>query len=159
MHLGIAQLGGVAPVIAQLIKNELGYKYHWAADYLQRAARHIASQVDVDQAWALGKAAVQLALEGAIMPLCLSLNANKTHPINGPSAMWPLKMWRIKKKMPKEYITPDGMGITESCRRCLTPLIQGGPTHLIRMVYPVMFVLKINAFPKKLLRTIGRCLE
>ncbi|MBL8507337.1 MAG: 6-phosphofructokinase, partial [Chitinimonas sp.] len=40
---GHAQLGGVAPTIAQLVKDKLGYKYHWAvADYLQRAARHIA---------------------------------------------------------------------------------------------------------------------
>src|SRR5210317_1035262 len=68
---GHAQLGGVAPVIANMIRDELGYKYHWAvADYLQRAARHIASKTDVDQAYAMGKAAVELALAGknSVMP-------------------------------------------------------------------------------------------
>ena len=60
-----------APVVAELVKDKLGYKYHWAvADYLQRAARHIASKIDVEQAYAVGKAAVELALKGhnAVMP-------------------------------------------------------------------------------------------
>ena len=68
---GHKQLGGVAPTLAQMVKAELGYKYHWAlADYLQRAARHIASAVDVEQAYAVGKAAVEMAVDGknGVMP-------------------------------------------------------------------------------------------
>ena len=68
---GHTQLGGVAPVVANMVREAHGYKYHWAvADYLQRSARHIASRVDVEQAYAVGKAAVELAVKGmnAVMP-------------------------------------------------------------------------------------------
>jgi ATP-dependent phosphofructokinase / diphosphate-dependent phosphofructokinase len=123
---GHAQLGGVAPVIAQLIKSELGYKYHWAvADYLQRAARHIASQVDVDQAFALGKAAVELAVSGhnAIMPI---IKREQDSPYRWSISHVPLKdVANQEKAMPLEFITKDGMGITSDCRRYLAPLIQG----------------------------------
>ncbi|MDP1602585.1 MAG: 6-phosphofructokinase [Legionella sp.] len=123
---GHAQLGGVAPVIAQLIKTELGYKYHWAvADYLQRAARHIASQVDVDQAYALGKAAVELAMSGhnAIMPI---IKREQDSPYRWSISHVDLKdVANQEKAMPLEFITKDGMGITEDCRRYLAPLIQG----------------------------------
>lgn len=123
---GHAQLGGVAPVIAQLIKSELGYKYHWAvADYLQRAARHIASQVDLEQAYALGKAAVDLALSGhnAIMPI---IKREQDAPYRWSISHVPLaEVANQEKSMPADFITADGMGITEACRRYLTPLIQG----------------------------------
>ena len=123
---GHAQLGGVAPVIAQLIKNKLGYKYHWAvADYLQRAARHIASQTDVEQAYALGKRAVELAVKGhnAVMPIIVR-KANRPYK-------WELgvanlaDVANVEKKMPEDYITEDGFGITRKCRTYLEPLIQG----------------------------------
>ncbi|KTD18414.1 6-phosphofructokinase [Legionella jordanis] len=123
---GHAQLGGVAPVIAQLVKSELGYKYHWAvADYLQRAARHIASQVDVEQAYALGKAAVELALAGhnAIMPI---IKREQDSPYRWSIGHVPLADVANKEKtMPESFIREDGMGITEECRRYLEPLIQG----------------------------------
>ncbi|MFC3909191.1 6-phosphofructokinase [Legionella dresdenensis] len=123
---GHAQLGGVAPVLAQLVKTELGYKYHWAvADYLQRAARHIASQVDLDQAYALGKAAVELAITGhnAIMPI---VKREQDSPYRWSIGHVPLKdVANQEKAMPAEYISEDGMGITEACRRYLSPLIQG----------------------------------
>lgn len=123
---GHAQLGGVAPVIAQLIKNELGYKYHWAvADYLQRAARHIASQVDVDQAYALGKAAVEYAVQGhnAIMPIIIR---QQDEPYQWTIGKVPLAdVANQEKAMPAEFISEDGMGITAACRRYLAPLIQG----------------------------------
>lgn len=123
---GHAQLGGVAPMLAQLIKSELKLKYHWAvADYLQRAARHIASQVDVDQAFALGKAAVELALAGhnAIMPI---IQREQDSPYQWSIGHVPLSdVANQEKKMPVDFITPDGFGITESCRRYLEPLIQG----------------------------------
>lgn len=123
---GHAQLGGVAPVIAQLIKKELNLKYHWAvADYLQRAARHIASQVDVDQAYALGKAAVTLAINGqnAMMPIIVR---EQDHPYRWSIGQVPLsEVANVEKTMPAEFIREDGMGITEACRRYLSPLIQG----------------------------------
>lgn len=123
---GHAQLGGVAPVIAQLIKSELNLKYHWAvADYLQRAARHIASSVDVEQAYALGKAAVELALSGhnAIMPI---IAREQDSPYRWSINHVPLAdVANQEKTMPATFIRPDGMGITEACRRYLAPLIQG----------------------------------
>ncbi|AMP89451.1 6-phosphofructokinase [Legionella pneumophila] len=123
---GHAQLGGVAPVIAQLIKSELGFKYHWAvADYLQRAARHIASQVDLDQAYALGKAAVEYAIKGynAIMPIVIR---EQDEPYQWSIGQVPLaEVANQEKAMPSEYIAEDGMGITDACKRYLSPLIQG----------------------------------
>ncbi len=123
---GHAQLGGVAPVLAQLIKQHLNLKYHWAvADYLQRAARHIASAVDVDQAYALGKAAVELALAGhnAIMPTIVRTN---DAPYQWTLGHVPLAdVANQEKSLPAHFITEDGMGITDACRRYLTPLIQG----------------------------------
>lgn len=123
---GHAQLGGVAPVLAQLIKQELNYKYHWAvADYLQRAARHIASGVDVEQAYALGKAAVELAASGnnAIMPI---IKREQDTPYRWSISQVPLSdVANQEKSMPAEFISEDGMGITAACRRYLEPLIQG----------------------------------
>ncbi|AUH72426.1 6-phosphofructokinase [Legionella sainthelensi] len=123
---GHAQLGGVAPVIAQLIKTELNYKYHWAvADYLQRAARHIASKVDLEQAYALGKAAVELAVKGhnAIMPIIVREQDEPYQWSIGHAAL--ADVANQEKALPKEYIAADGMGITEACKRYLSPLIQG----------------------------------
>lgn len=123
---GHAQLGGVAPVIAQLIKTELNYKYHWAvADYLQRAARHIASKVDLEQAYALGKAAVEYAVKGqnAIMPIIIR---EQDEPYQWSIGHVPLAdVANQEKDMPAEYISEDGMGITDACRKYLSPLIQG----------------------------------
>lgn len=123
---GHAQLGGIAPIIAQLVKDSLGYKYHWAvADYLQRAARHIASQVDVDQAYALGKAAVELALSGqnAIMPI---IKRESDLPYRWSIGHVPLKeVANQEKQLPRNFITEEGFGITDACRRYLKPLIQG----------------------------------
>lgn len=123
---GHAQLGGVAPIIANLIKNKLQLKYHWAvADYLQRAARHIASAVDVEQAYALGKAAVELAILGhnAIMPI---IKRESSSPYIWSIDNVPLeKVANQEKKMPLDFISQDGMGITNACREYLQPLIQG----------------------------------
>ena len=123
---GHAQLGGVAPLLAQLIKAELGYKYHWAvADYLQRSARHLASRTDVEQAWALGKAAVELALAGqhAVMPAIRRLGDT---PYRWDIAAVPLQqVANVEKKMPREFISEDGFHISDACRAYLTPLIEG----------------------------------
>jgi ATP-dependent phosphofructokinase / diphosphate-dependent phosphofructokinase len=123
---GHAQLGGVAPTIAALIKRELGLKFHWGVlDYLQRSARHLASQVDLDQACALGEAAVKLALEGrnAVMPIIVrESNAPYTWTI-GEACL--ADVANIEKKMPADFISPDGFGITAACREYIAPLIQG----------------------------------
>lgn len=123
---GHAQLGGVGPVVAQLVKEKLGYKYHWAvADYLQRAARHIASKTDVDQAYAVGKAAVEYAVKGmnGVMPAIIRKSSKpyrwKIEPV-------PLsKVANVEKTVPRNFITADGFGITAACRRYLSPLIAG----------------------------------
>ena len=123
---GHAQLGGVAPVIAQLIKDKLGHKFHWAvADYLQRAARHIASKTDVEQAYALGRAAVEMALAGdnAVMPTIVRLADDPYAWEIGKAAL--SEVANVERKMPRDYITADGYGITEACRRYLRPLIMG----------------------------------
>ncbi len=123
---GHKQLGGVAPVIADMIKQEHGYKYHWAvADYLQRAARHIASKTDVDHAYAMGKAAVQFALQGktAVMPTIVR-TSNKPYKWKIGSTTL-AKVANVEKMMPRSYITKDGLGITERCRTYLQPLIKG----------------------------------
>ena len=123
---GHAQLGGAAPVVANMIKDALGYKYHWAvADYLQRAARHIASRTDVEQAYALGKAAVEMALAGdnAVMPTVLRKSDSPYVWEIGQAKLEDVA--NVEKMMPKEFITDDGFGITEACRRYLTPLIGG----------------------------------
>jgi 6-phosphofructokinase 1 len=123
---GHAQLGGVAPVVANMARDGLGLKYHWAvADYLQRAARHIASKTDVEQAYAVGKAAVELALAGknSVMP---TIVRKSSHPYVWEVGSAPLAaVANIEKMMPPEYITDDGFGITDTCRDYLTPLIQG----------------------------------
>ncbi len=123
---GHAQLGGVAPVVAGMVRDNLGYKYHYAiADYLQRSARHIASAVDVQQAYAVGKAAVKYALQGktAVMPVIKRIS-DKPYRWRIESA--PLSHIANKEKMlPKRYITKDGFGITPAARRYLEPLIRG----------------------------------
>jgi len=123
---GHSQLGGVAPVVAAMVRDNLGFKYHYAvADYLQRSARHIASAVDVTQAYAVGKAAVKFALEGksAVMPVIKRVS-DKPYRWRIESA--PLSRIANKEKMlPRRYITKDGFGITSAARRYLEPLIKG----------------------------------
>ncbi len=151
---GHAQLGGVAPVVAQLVKDKLGYKYHWAvADYLQRAARHIASKTDVDQAYALGKAAVELAIAGknAVMPTVIRTSNNPYKWEIGSADL--ADVANVEKMMPLEYISEDGFGITESCREYLQPLILGEDYPPYKNGLPQYVVLKNVAVPKKLAAT------
>ena len=123
---GHTQLGGVGPLVANMVREAYGYKYHWAvADYLQRSARHIASRVDVEQAYAVGKAAVQLALQGvnAVMP---TIVRRSQRPYRWSLGHVPLaEVANKEKKLPREYIRDDGFGITAACRRYLEPLIGG----------------------------------
>ena len=123
---GHTQLGGVGPVVANMVREAHGYKFHWAvADYLQRAARHIASRVDVEQAYAVGKAAVQYALAGqqGVMPAIKRLSSA---PYRWKIVPVPLEsVANVEKTVPRHYISADGFGITSACRRYLEPLIGG----------------------------------
>jgi 6-phosphofructokinase 1 len=148
---GHAQLGGVAPVVANIIREGLGLKYHWSvADYLQRAARHIASKTDVEQAYAMGKAAVELALDGrnSVMPTIVRTSSS---PYAWEVGAAPLsEVANVEKMMPASYITEDGFGITQACREYLTPLIQGEDYPPYRDGLPAYVTLKNIAVEKKL---------
>ena len=148
---GHAQLGGAAPVVANIIKKSLGYKFHWAvADYLQRAARHLASNSDVEQAYALGEAAVEMALDGknSIMPAIIRISNN---PYQWEIGCGELKdIANVEKMMPTNYISEDGFSITDECREYLLPLIEGEnyPPYINGL--PDYVVLKKSKVDKKL---------
>ncbi len=148
---GHAQLGGAAPVVANMIKDALGYKYHWAvADYLQRAGRHLASKTDVEQAYAMGRAAVEKALEGknSIMPTIVRTSNN---PYTWEVGEAPLsEVANVEKMMPREFISEDGFGITQACRDYLIPLIQGEDYPPYENGMPKYVTLKNQSVEKKL---------
>ena len=148
---GHAQLGGAAPVVANLIKDALGYKYHWAvADYLQRAARHLSSESDVEQAYALGEAAVNMAMEGknSVMPAVIRTSND---PYTWEIGSGELKdIANVEKMMPMEYISDDGFGITDACREYLQPLIEGENYPPYKNGLPDYVVMKKEMVEKKL---------
>jgi 6-phosphofructokinase 1 len=148
---GHAQLGGVGPLIANIVKTNLGYKYHWAvADYLQRAARHLAAKTDVLQSYAVGKAAVEMALAGrnAVMPAILRMS---DRPYRWKIGVAPLTdVANVEKKLPRGYITRDGLGITPKARAYLAPLMQGEDPPPFKDGLPQFTRLKNVAVAKKL---------
>jgi len=148
---GHAQLGGVAPVVANIVKEDLNLKYHWGvADYLQRSARHIASKTDVDQAYAVGKAAVEMALKGhnAVMPV---IERKSDKPYRWSIGMADLrKVANVEKKMPASYLSRDGFGISARGRQYLSPLIKGESYPPYRNGLPQYVTLKNVAVAKKL---------
>ena len=148
---GHAQLGGVAPQIASLVQAKLGYKYHWAvADYLQRSARHLASKTDVQQSYAVGKAAVELALKGhtAVMPVIVR---RSNQPYKWAIETADLKDIANKEKMmPRDFISADGFHITAKCRQYLAPLTVGEDYPPYKNGLPVYVKLKNAAVPKKI---------
>ena len=148
---GHAQLGGAAPVVANMVKEAFGYKFHWAvADYLQRSARHIASKTDVEQAYAMGKAAVEFAIAGenAIMP---TIVRTSNQPYSWEVGKTPLsEVANVEKFMPSEYISDDGFGITDACRQYLLPLIEGEDYPPYKNGLPQYVLLKNIPVEKKL---------
>lgn len=148
---GHTQLGGVAPTLASMVKADLGHKYHWAvADYLQRSARHLASQTDVDQAYAVGCAAVEMALKGknAVMP-AITRKTGNTYKWSITEA--PLnQVANVEKKMPRHFITQDGFGITNEARAYLAPLIKGEAYPPYQHGLPIYARLKNELIAKKL---------
>ncbi|MGH8273281.1 MAG: 6-phosphofructokinase [Gammaproteobacteria bacterium] len=148
---GHAQLGGLAPRLAGMVADALGYKYHWAvADYLQRSARHIASATDLKQAVAVGRAAVEFAVAGenAVMPV-IERTSNK--PYRWRVAKAPLaRIANHEKKLPKSFIRADGYGITAAARRYLAPLVAGEAWPPFKAGLPVCAKLKLERVPRKL---------
>ncbi len=148
---GHVQLGGVAPVVANMVKEKLGHKFHYAvADYLQRSARHLASATDVKQAYEVGKAAVKLALAGenAVMPVIkrVSDTPYRWKIDKGPLA----KVANREKVVPRRYITKDGFGITAAGRRYLEPLIRGEDYPPYKKGLPDYVKLKNKGVKRKL---------
>jgi len=148
---GHSQLGGSGEIIARLVKDRLKYKYHWAlADYLQRAARHIASKVDVEQSYRLGAEAVKLAIAGrnAVMPVIERIS-NKPY-------RWRIGVAKLadvankEKMMPRDFITEDGFHITAKCRAYISPLIQGEAPPPYRNGLPDYVKLRNASVPKRL---------
>ena len=148
---GHAQLGGVGPLVAGIVRDRLKYKFHWAvADYLQRAARHIASKTDLEHSYAVGKAAVQFAIAGrnAVMPAIIRKSDS---PYRWRIEAVPLdKVANVEKKLPRDFITTDGFGITEKARTYLAPLIRGETFPPFKDGVPRYVRLKNVAVPKKL---------
>jgi ATP-dependent phosphofructokinase / diphosphate-dependent phosphofructokinase len=148
---GHSQLGGVGPVVAQMTQEAFGYKFHWAvADYLQRSARHIASKVDVEQAYAVGKAAVELALKGrnAVMPVIIRKSSKPYRWSIGEAPLSAIA--NQEKKLPRNFITADGFGITAAARAYLLPLIGGEDYPPYRHGLPAYAALKGVGVPKRL---------
>ena len=148
---GHAQLGGVAPAIATLVRDRLGFKFHYAiADYLQRSARHIASKVDVEQAYAVGRHAVELAVAGrnAVMPTIVRVADAPYRWKLGEVAL--SRVANREKKMPRSFISRDGFAITAACRRYLEPLIEGEDYPPYRKGLPAYVTLKNESVPKRL---------
>jgi 6-phosphofructokinase 1 len=148
---GHVQLGGVAATVADIVRKELGLKYHYAiADYLQRAARHIASATDVRQAYAVGQKAVEFALAGenAVMPIIVRTSQKPYR--------WKIDKARLsrvanrEKLMPRNFISKDGFGITGRCRTYLEPLIQGEDYPPYRRGLPRYASLKLQPVPRLL---------
>jgi len=148
---GHKQLGGVAPVLAEMIKSSLGYKYHYAiADYLQRSARHLASEVDLKQAYAVGQAAVKSAINGEKSKMMTIVRkSNKPYK-------WSIQSTDLsnvannEKMMPRKFITPNGYGITKACKEYMGPLIKGEAYPPYKEGLPVFCELKNKLVPKRL---------
>ena len=148
---GHQQLGGVAPTLASMIKQSTGYKYHWAlSDYLQRSARHLASKIDVDHAYAVGRRAVEMALEGKTSCM-VTIEREK-----GDKYKWFLgeasleNVANMEKKMPRNFITKDGFGITKKAKDYLKPLIIGEDFPPFKSGLPQYVKLKNILTAKKL---------
>ena len=150
---GHAQLGGVAPVLASLVKDELGLKYHYAvADYLQRSSRHIASAIDVEQAYAVGKGAIAAAAAGKD-DIMVGIERTGDKPYRWRLANVNLsKVANVERKVPRSFRTKDEYGITAQARRYLLPLIRGVAYPAYRQGMPRYVQTKNQLVVKKLPR-------
>jgi ATP-dependent phosphofructokinase / diphosphate-dependent phosphofructokinase len=148
---GHAQLGGIAPLISNLISTKLGCKCHWAVpDYLLRSARHIASETDLQQAYAVGVAAVEFAINGknAVMTAIRRLSDAPYRWDIVAAAL--SEVANQEKLLPPDFIRADGFGITEAARRYLAPLIVGEAYPPFKNGLPDYVKLRNVLAPKKL---------
>ncbi len=148
---GHAQLGGLAPTLAQMIKVELGYKFHWAvADYLQRSARHIASKTDLEQAYSVGERAVDFAMQGknSVMPCIVRKDTKQYKWSIGEVSLH--KVANKEKMLPRTFISKDGYQITKKAVEYLQPLIAGEAYPDYRNGLPRYIELKNIGVKKKL---------
>jgi len=148
---GHAQLGGVAPMIADLVTRQLKYKHHWAVcDYLQRAARHIASATDVEQSYRMGVAAVKAALAGQA-GIMMTIERVSARPYRWRVGTVPLsRVANRERKLPRGYISRDGFSVTAACREYLTPLVRGEAPPPFRDGLPRFVKLANHPVKKKL---------
>lgn len=148
---GHAQLGGVAPFLAEMIKQTHGYKYHWAvADYLQRAARHIASKTDVDQAYAIGRKAIECAMRGDNNIMLSIVNKAESDQWWSIGTAKLADVANVEHTMPKDFIRDDGFGITDKCRAYLTALAEGESYPPYKNGMPCYVTLKNKLIAKRL---------
>ena len=148
---GHEMLGGVAVRLAELVSRELGLKYHFAiADYLQRSARHIASGTDLEQAYAVGEAAVVEAVKGT-NGVMITIERLNNGPYRWKTGTYPLdRVANLEVPLPKDFIRPDGYGITTKAREYLAPLIEGNAQAKYKAGLPVFSRLKMQRVERKL---------
>jgi len=148
---GHKQLGGLAPVLANMVRESLGYKHHYAiSDYLQRAARHLASATDLEQAHAVGEAGVAQALAGA-NAVMITIERTSNAPYAWGTSAAPLEdVANREKELPPEYITDDGYGITPAARTYLQPLITGEAPLAYRDGLPAYADIDLPEAPRRL---------
>ena len=149
---GHAQLGGVAPVLSRLITRELKYKVHWAvSDYLQRAARHIASKIDVNQAYSLGNKAITYAKNDVTDVMLTIKNISSKGKYKWSISCTDLdKVANIEKKLPKKFIKKNGYEITKQCKEYIQNLIMGEDYPPYVNGYPRYAKLKCKTIKKRL---------
>ena len=148
---GHTQLGGVAPYLGSMISKKLRLKNHWAvSDYLQRSARHIASQTDLLHAEAVGIHAVKYAVKGmnGVMPVIVRKKGEKYSWKIAPVSL--SKIANVEKKLPKSYISGDGFNVTSKAIKYLRPLIKGEAYSKFKNGIPVTQKLKLVQAKKKL---------
>jgi 6-phosphofructokinase 1 len=154
---GHTQLGGVAPHLAQVVKEQLGFKVHWTVpDYLQRSARHLASATDLKHAEAVGEAAVEYAMKGmnAVMPVIVRSSDAPYRWKVAPARLEELA--NHEKPLPPEFVRADGYGITAAARRYLAPLLRGEAVPPYRRDGIPDYVALKNAMVKKKLPAWNR---
>jgi len=148
---GHVQLGGVAPNLVDLVKHHFDFKCHWSVcDYLQRSARHLASATDLKQAYAVGEAAVNYALDGrnGVMP---GLVRVQSEPYVWHIEPVPLASVAGQEKlMPRSYMNHTGFQLSEEGRRYFAPLIEGEAPLPYQKGLPAYRRFRNQTVPRKL---------
>lgn len=148
---GHEQLGGVAPLIAAMVRESLQVKVHWSVlDYVQRAARHLASKTDVEQAYAVGRAAVSYALQGKtdVMPVIQRTSDRPYRWQILPAAL--AGLMNREKRLPRGFLAADGYRLTARARAYFTPLIRGEAWPPFADGLPVHAQLKLKPVTRRL---------